>query len=424
MRLIPRTLRHRDYALLWSGQTVSVLGDGLYTIAIALQALRISDHATTLAYVQAARVAPNALLLILAGAIVDRLPRRLVILGANLLRVGAVAAIAALVVVHALNVTELVVLSAAVGVGDAFFYPAYRAIMPELLPPELLTQGNAFNSASQTVGLSFAGPAIGGVLVALGGTATAFAIDAGTFVVASLCLVVMRRLPAPAPSGHSVVADARQGVRWTIRQRWLWFGILATGIANFAGFSPMAVTIPLLVRDVLHQGPAAYGATFGAAGAGGLVAAAVAGRLGSPRRRMSMIWAAWGAASLGLVGIGVAPDVFVVAASGAVTYFGLVYGNLLWGALMQVAVPADMLGRATSVDWLFSVCLSPLGLLFAGALASSVGVRETVLLGAALSALSCLVVFMPGVREPDRPGYRPVPLPGTPDILPSVGRPE
>jgi predicted MFS family arabinose efflux permease len=424
MRLIPRTLRHRDYALLWSGQTVSVLGDGLYTIAIALQALRISDHATTLAYVEAARVAPNALLLILAGAVVDRLPRRLVILGANVLRGGAVAAIAALVVAHALNVTELVVLSAAVGVGDAFFYPAYRAIMPELLPPELLTQGNAFNSASQTVGLSFAGPAIGGVLVALGGTAAAFAVDAGTFVVASLGLVVMSRLPAPAPSGHSVVADARQGVRWTIRQRWLWFGILATGIANFAGFSPMAVTIPLLVRDVLHQGPAAYGATFGAAGAGGLVAAAVAGRLGSPRRRMSMIWAAWGAASLALVGIGVAPDVFVVAASGAVTYFGLVYGNLLWGALMQVAVPADMLGRATSVDWLFSVCLSPLGLLFAGALASSVGVRETVLLGAGLSAMSCLVVFMPGVREPDRPGYRPVPLPETSDILPSVGRSE
>jgi hypothetical protein len=424
MRLIPRTLRHRDYALLWSGQTVSVLGDGLYTIAIALQALRISDHATTLAYVEAARVAPNALLLILAGAVVDRLPRRLVILGANVLRGGAVAAIAALVVAHALNVTELVVLSAAVGVGDAFFYPAYRAIMPELLPPELLTQGNAFNSASQTVGLSFAGPAIGGVLVALGGTAAAFAVDAGTFVVASLGLIVMSRLPAPAPSGHSVVADARQGVRWTIRQRWLWFGILATGIANFAGFSPMAVTVPLLVRDVLHQGPAAYGATFGAAGAGGLVAAAVAGRLGSPKRRMSMIWAAWGAASLALVGIGVAPDVFVVAASGAVTYFGLVYGNLLWGALMQVAVPADMLGRATSVDWLFSVCLSPLGLLFAGALASSVGVRETVLLGAGLSAMSCLVVFMPGVREPDRPGYRPVPLPETSDILPSVGRSE
>jgi MFS family permease len=409
-RLIARSLRHRDYALLWSGQTVSVLGDGIYTIAIALETLRISDHPATLAYVETARVAPNALLLLLAGAIVDRLPRRPVILGADLLRGGAVAAIAVLAAVHALDVAGLVVLSAAVGVGDAFFYPAYRAVMPELLPPGLLTQGNAFNSASQTVGQAFAGPAIGGVLVALGGTSTALAVDAASFAVSAMCVVLMRRVPAPASSGRSVAADVGQGIRWTMRQRWLWFGILAVGVANFAGFSPMAVTIPLLVRDILHQGPAAYGATFAAAGAGGLAAAVVAARLGSPKRRISVIWAAWAAASFALAGVGVAPDVFVVAACGAITYFGVVYGNLLWGALMQVAVPADMLGRASSVDWLFSTCLSPLGILFAGALAGPIGVRQTILLGAGLSALSCLVVFVPGVRDTGQPGDRPRPL--------------
>ncbi|HTW03940.1 MAG TPA: MFS transporter [Streptosporangiaceae bacterium] len=419
-RLVPRALRHRDYTLLWSGQTVSVLGDGIYTVAIALEALRISDHAGALAAVEAARVAPNALLLLFAGALVDRLPRRFVVLGANVLRAGAIAALAALAAGRALNLTELVALSAVVGVGDAFFYPAYRAIMPELLPPELLTQGNAFNSASQTVGATFLGPAIGGVTVAAGGTSAAFAIDAATFVVSAVCLLMMAHVPAPAPSGTSIVADARQGIRWTMRQRWLWYGILATGLANFAGFAPTAVTIPLIVRDALHQGPVAYGATFGAAGTGGLLAAVVAGRLGSPKRRISMIWAAWAAASIALAGIGVAPDVFILAGCGAITYFGLTYGNLLWGALMQVAVPAHMLGRASSVDWLFSICLSPLGLLFAGALAGSIGARETVLVGAGLSAVSCLVVFVPGVRDPDRTDYAPVPLP---DELPGEAVP-
>jgi hypothetical protein len=110
--------------------------------------------------------------------------------------------------------------------------------------------------------------------------------------------------------------------------------------------------------------------------------------------------------------VGVAPDVFAVAICGAITYFGLTYGNLLWGALMQLAVPAHMLGRASSVDWLFSICLSPLGLVFAGALASSVGVRETVLIGSAVSALSCCVIFVPGLRDPERADYAPVPLPG------------
>lgn len=409
--MIPRALRHRDYALLWSGQTISVFGDGIYTIAIALEALRVSDHASTLAYVEAARIAPNVVLLVFAGAFVDRLPRRLVVLAADLLRGGAVAGLAILTLTHTAAVTELVVLSVAVGVGDAFFYPAYRAIMPELLPPDLLIQGNAFNSASQTVGLSFAGPALGGVLVAVGGTSTAFVVDAGSFVVSAMCVVLMRHVPAPAPSGRSIVADAREGIRWTMHQRWLWYGILAVSVSNFAAFSPTAVTIPLIVRDVLHQGPVAYGATFGAAGAGGLLAAVVAGRLGSPKRQMSVIWVAWAASSVALAGVGIAPDVFVVAACGAVTFFGITYGNLLWGALMQTAVPAEMLGRVSSVDWLFSICLSPLGVLFAGVLVGSIGVRTTVLLGAAVSALSCLVVFIPGVLDPDRPDYQPVPLP-------------
>jgi hypothetical protein len=386
MPALPGALRHRDYALLWGGQTVSVVGDGIYTIAVALETLRVSDHASTLAYVQAARVAPNALLLLLAGALVDRLPRRLVVLSTDALRAGAVALLAALVAAHAMSITWLVVLSAVVGIGDAFFYPAYRAIMPELLPTDLLTQGNAFNSASQTVGLSFLGPAVGGVIVAAGGTGTALAIDAGTFVMSAFCLLMMGHVPAPAPSGRSLVADARQGIRWTMRQRWLWYGTIAGGLANFAAFSPTAVTWPLIVRDVLHQGPAAYGATFAAAGAGGLLAAVVAGRLGSPRRRMSVIWAAWAAAAVAVAGVGVAPDVIVVATCGAITFFGLTYGNLLWGALMQMAVPAQMLGRASSVDWLFSICLSPLGVVFAGALASSIGVRATVLVGAAVAA--------------------------------------
>lgn len=413
-RLIPRSpgaLRHRDYTLLWSGQSISVLGDGIFTIAVALEALHISNHASTLAYVGAARVAPSALLLLFAGALVDRLPRRLVVLAADLMRGGAIAALAALAAIHTLTVTELVFLSIVVGVGDAFFYPAYRAIMPELLPSELLTQGNAFNSASQTIGTSFLGPAVGGIIVAAGGTSTAFAIDAATFAVSALCLIAMRHIPAPASSGKSLASDARLGIRWTMRQRWLWYGILAAGMANFAAFSPLAVTIPLMVRDVLHQGPIVYGATFGSCGIGGLLASVIAGRFGSPKRRVSMIWVAWAAASLALVGIGLAPNVFVLAACGAVAFFGLTYGNLIWGSLMQVAVPPEMLGRASSVDYLFSICLSPLGIVFAGVLSGAIGVRETVLIGGGLSTLSCLVVFAPGVRDPDRPDYRPVPLP-------------
>ncbi len=254
------------------------------------------------------------------------------------------------------------------------------------------------------------GPAAGGVLVALAGTPAAFAVDAASFGVSALCLLWMRRVAAPASSGRSVVADVGQGIRWTVRQRWIWFGILASSVANFAAFSPMDITVAVLVRDVLHQGAAAYGAVFAALGVGGLAAAVVGARFGSPRRRVSVIWAASAGASFALAGVGVAPDVFVVAVCGAVTLFGLVYGGLVWAALMQAVVPPGMLGRVSSVDWLFSVCLSPLGLIVAGALAGRIGVRQTILLGAGLAAVCCLAVFIPGVRDPDRPGYRPLPM--------------
>lgn len=419
MRLVPGVLRHRDYRLLWGGQTISVLGDGIYTIALALEALRISNHASTLAYVEAARVAPNAVLLLLAGALVDRLPRRLVVLGADALRGGAVAVVAALVLTHGLTVSDLVILSAVVGIGDAFFYPAYRAIMPELLPSEMLIQGNAFNSGSQTLGQAFAGPAIGGVIVALGGTSTAFIVDAASFVASASCLALMAHVPAPASSGRSVISDAREGLRWTTRQRWLWFGILSVSVSNFAGFAPLAVTVPLLVRDVLHQGAVAYGLCFAAGGIGGLLAALVAGRLGTPRRRMTVTWIAWTASGFALVGIALAPDVFVAGAFVAAIWFGISYGNLLWEVLMQDVVPAEMLGRAASVDWLFSICLSPLGIVFAGAMSGWIGVRATVLVGAALALLSCTVAFVPGVLDPDDPDYAPVPL----DIAAAEGSP-
>jgi MFS family permease len=406
----PRVLRHRDFALLWTGQSASVIGDGVFSVALALETLKISDHASTLSYVMAARVAPNALALLFAGALVDRLPRRLVVLGADFSRGLAIAALAGLTAAHALTVVDLIAISVVVGFADAFFYPAYLAIIPEVLPDELLAQGNAFNSGSQVLGQALAGPAIGGVLIAAFGAASAFSVDAASFIVSAGCLVAMRAVPAPAASGHSIVADVRYGLRWTMRQPWLWYGILAAGIANFAAFSPTSVLIPLLVRDVLHQGAVAYGVVFAVGGLGGALASVVIGRFGTPRRRMSAVWLAWAIASLCLLGVGLAPDVFVLAAFGAGAFGLLVYGNLIWHTMSQQLVPDEMRGRVSSVDWLFSICLSPLGILAAGLLAGSIGARETMVAGALVCFACAGVAFVPGVRDPDRPDYVSVPL--------------
>ncbi|MGD0219153.1 MAG: MFS transporter [Acidimicrobiales bacterium] len=397
-----RVLGERDFALLWGGQTVSIIGDGVYTVALALETLRVSNHASTLSYVIAARVAPTVLLLLVAGSIVDRLPRRFTILAADFVRGIAIAAIAALVVAHALTVADLVAISAVVGAADAFFFPAYSAIIPEILPSALYMKGNAFNNASQVLGNALIGPAIGGVLIAAFGAAPAFALDAATFFAGAACVLAMRSRPAPAASGKSLVGDARAGLAWTRAQPWLWYTIIAASVANFAAFTPFAVLGPLLIRDILHQGPTQYGLVFAAAGLGGVLSSLVAFRFGSPRRRVSVMWGGWATGAVALTGIGLAPNVFVVAALGAVAFGLLQYGSMIWQTMMQELVPSEMLGRASSVDWLFSLSLSPLGILVAGVAAETIGVRPTIVAGGLIAAFMGLVLFLPGVRDPER----------------------
>jgi DHA3 family tetracycline resistance protein-like MFS transporter len=414
-----RVLAERDFALLWGGQTASIIGDGVFTVALALETLRVSDHASTLSYVIAARVAPTVLLLLVAGALVDRLPRRFTVLTADAVRGLAIAALAALVVAHALTVADLIAISAVVGAADAFFFPAYQAIIPEIVPSALYLEGNAFNSASQVLGGALIGPAIGGMLIAAFGAASAFAVDAASFFASALCVAAMRARPAPRSSGKSMLADARAGLRWTRSQPWLWWTIVAASVANFAAFAPTQVLLPLLIRDTLHQGPTQYGLVFAAAGLGGATASVVAIRFGSPRRRVTVMWAGWAIGAVAIAGLGLAPDVALVAALGAVAFGLLQYGGMLWNTMMQQLVPPEMLGRASSVDWLLSMCLSPVGILVAGIAAASIGVRATLLAGGLISAAMAWVLFLPGVRDPERGLTAPAGAPGSGADAPS-----
>ncbi len=135
----------------------------------------------------------------------------------------------------------------------------------------------------------------------------------------------------------------------------------------------------------------AYGLVFAVAGVGGGVAALVTRRLGAPRRIVTVTWATWGVGCLAVLGLSVAPDVVTVAALLALALAMLTVGNLLWNTMMQKLVPAQILGRASSVDWLLSLCLTPLGVLVGGALATSVGVREAFLLGGAVATAASFV---------------------------------
>lgn len=395
-------LRHRDFALLWSGQSVSLIGDGVYTVALALETLRVDDRPLALALVLAARLFPTVLLLLAGGVIVDRIPRRLAMLVSDSTRGVVVAVVAVLIAFGNPEIWELVVMSVIFGAADALFFPAVTAVVPEVLPPELLVQGSALNATSQTVAQVLIGPALGGLVVAVVGFQWAFAIDGVSFAASAACLLAMTRLPRPEASGRSPLADLAEGLRYVRSQRWLWASLIAAGLANFAAFSQLSLGVPLLVRNVLHEGALALGLVLAAGGLGGVVMTLLVARLGSPRLRITSMWGSWAVSAAGIICLGSAPNVWFAGGCMLVVSGTLTYGNVLWYPMFQEIVPPELLGRASSVDWMVSLALTPLGVLVGGAAAGVIGVRLTMVIGGTTALLLCGVLFVPGVRDPER----------------------
>jgi MFS family permease len=393
-------LRHRDFALLWSGQAISQLGDGVFTVTLAIEALRVDPRAIGLSYVLAARLLPAVLLALAGGVLVDRVPRRLAMLASDVARGAAVAVVTVLVAIGEIHLIGLVLMAFVFGVGDAVFFPAAVAITPELVPAESLVGASALNGTSLQVAGVLIGPAVGGLLVGFLGNAWGFGIDAASFIVSAGAIYAMRAQPAPVPSGKSPLEDLREGLRFCASQRWLWVTTLGASLGNFVAFSPLGAMIPLLVKHVLHGGGIALGLVLAAGGLGGATATVIAGRREAPRRRLVHLWVGWGLSGVGVLGLGFVPDLWLAGGVAFVTYGLDAYGSVMFNPLLQEGVPDALLGRVSSVDYLFGFALSPLGLVAAGAAADAIGVRATLIVGGAITALTVLIPLLPGVEDP------------------------
>lgn len=394
-------LRYRDFALLWSGQAISQLGDGVFTVTLALAALRVDPHPAGLSYVLAARLVPAVLFTLLGGVIVDRFPRRAALLASDLGQGAAVTAITVLVATNTVGLLSLVLMALVFGLGDALFFPAAMAVTPELVPGDQLVGASALNGTSKQLARVLVGPAVGGVLVGLLGTAWGFGIDAASFAVSTATLLAMRRVPARAGGAtSSPITEFRAGLRFLFSQRWLWTSTVGAALGNLVAFSPLGALIPLLVGKVLHGDGVALGFVLAAGGLGGLLASVLLGHRGPPRHRLIALWIGWGLSGIGVLGLGLVPNLWFAGGVAFVTYGLDAYGSVLFDPLIQEGVPAELLGRVASVDYVLGFALSPLGLVAAGALAELAGVRTTLLVGGGITALTTMIPFLPGVRDP------------------------
>jgi DHA3 family tetracycline resistance protein-like MFS transporter len=393
-------LRHRDFRLLWGGMCVSLLGDGVFIVALAWQAYALWNSPTAMALAGIAMTVPMVAFLLVGGAVSDRFERRRVLIASDALRALAIGTVAVLSALDALELSELVALVAVYGAAAAFFGPAFDAITPDLLPQDQLAQANALDQLIRPVAMRLLGPAVGGALIAGAGLPAAFALDAVSFAVSACAVLAMRRGSAPAPAPSSLGADIRTGLRYVRRHSWLWGTFAAAAFAYLLFMGPTEVLVASVVKNDLGGTAADLGLVFAAGGIGSVLCAVLMGHTGLPRRTITFMYLAWTAATFAVAGYGLATSVWQLMAACFVFNALETAGTIVWATAKQTHVPAALLGRVSSLDWLVSIALLPLSFALTGPVSEAVGTQETLVGAAVLGGIvTFAALFLPGMRE-------------------------
>jgi DHA3 family tetracycline resistance protein-like MFS transporter len=394
-------LRHRDFRLLWSGMCVSLLGDGIFVVAMAWQVYALSNAPTALALVGITMTIPTIALLLLGGVLSDRFDRRRIMVVADIARGLAVGLLALLSLTGVLELWHIAVLAALYGGGTAFFSPSFDALVPEVLPAEDLAQANALDQFVRPIALRLAGPALGGVLIDLLGAGTAFAVDAASFVVSAVALLAMApgvRAPVEAAAG-TVTGDIAVGLRYIRSHVWLWATFASAAIAYLLFMGPAEVLLPYLVKNGLGGSAADLGLVFAAGGIGSVGCAVVLGQRGLPRRDITFMYVAWTLATFAVAGYGLASAIWQLMIASLAFNALETAGTIVWATAKQRHVPAALLGRVSSLDWLISIGLMPVSFALTGPVSAAIGAETTLVLAGAIGGVvTFAALLLPGMR--------------------------
>ena len=393
MKLL-RPLRERDFALLWAGMTISLLGDGIFLVAEAWQVYDLNNDPLALSLVGTAWTLGMVAFLLTGGLISDRADRRQVLILADLVRAAALLGMGVLSITGAIEIWHLVALAALMGIGDAFFGPAFGAIVPDIVSAEHLVQANALQQVVEQAAARLAGPALGGLVVAALGVGPAFLVDAGTFVLSAVAVAGLRVRSRAVERARSARAELREGLEFVRHEPWLWSTLISASLSLLFFLGPLEVLLPYVVRNDLHAGAGGYGLVLAAAGVGAIGVSLAVGQLGIPRRYLTFMYAMWTVATLPLAGYAIGTHLWQFVLLGAVYGGCMTGGMVVWGTLMSTRVPPDLRGRVHSLDWFVSIGLTPISFALTGPLSKAIGIDATLILAAILPAVACVVLFV------------------------------
>ena len=383
-------LRAREFRLLFLGRITSLLGSAIATVALAFAVLDLTGSPTSLGVVLAARWIPQVIFLLVGGIVADRLPRQLVMVGANVVSGLAQLAVATLILTGSAEVWHLVVLQLVAGASSASLFPASSGIVPQTVPAPVLQEANALLRLSLS-STQIMGAAAGGVLVAAIGSGWALAFDGATYLAAALFLGAIGLPAAERAAASNTLAELRDGWREFSSRTWLWAIVVVFGFTNAAQAGGSTVLGPTIARQGLG-GAAAWGFILSAEAAGFVLGGLLMLRL-KPRRILLVGCTAMLLPVPGLLLLSVAAPTVVIAAAYLLAGVGIEIFGVLWDISLQQDVPQEKLSRVYSYDALGSFALVPLGLVAAGPLAEAIGADETLWLAAGTIVIGVLAML-------------------------------
>lgn len=387
----------RRFRRFFLGYATSLIGSSMAPVAMTFAVLDSGASATDLGLVFASGVVSTIVFLVAGGVLADRVPRRAVMVGADLVSATAQFVFAALVFTGTAQLWSMALLAAVRGGAAAFYQPALAAMPADLVTGDQLQRANSFLGLAKSVP-DVAGPAVAGLLVAVGGSGVVLVIDGASYLVSALFLAGVRVAPRTGVARRRLLTDLREGWTEFRSRRWLWVGVLQLALWNLFVVSPFLVLGPVIARGDLG-GASAWGAIAAAQGAGAVLASVLLLRLHVRRTLLviAFVQLAW-------VGLLVplalrAPLPLVVAAAFAVGFSASAF-NALWRTTEQRLVPQGVLSRVSAYELLGAYALGPVGLALVGPVSEVVGTGALLLAAAGWQVFSsAAILLLPEVRS-------------------------
>lgn len=394
---LPRALRpfgSGQYRLLTAALAASLLSAGAWIVSAVWQVVELGGTPVDLSFVAVGSSLGLVLAVLFGGVAADRIPQRRILLTVEVVRGVAFSVAAVLAATGLIEVWHLAVLSFVLGLADGFFYPAYSAWLPAILPEGQLLAANGIEGVLRPSVMNAAGPAVASALIAVQGPWLAFAVVAGLQVVAAAVLGVMRTTPVrrvlDGPPVHPVrqtFIDLRDGFSYLLRTKWLLATLVFSILLVFVIMGPIEVLLPFAVKDQTGGGAGAFALALAAFGVGGAIGSLAVASMRLPRRYLTLMILAWGFGCLPLAIIGYTSWLWVMVV--ALFICGLLFSgaSVVWGTLLQRRVPPAMLGRVSSLDFFVSLALMPISMAVAGPVGEWIGIAPAFLIAGVVSPL-------------------------------------